>query len=54
MDNLLRKVQQLVFTVDDRIGILRLYKLGNRIQDFRTKHTLKRGRRTMLYYDHKE
>jgi len=40
MDIFLRKIQHTIFSIDDKIGFIKLYKLGNKLQDFRNKYTI--------------
>lgn len=41
MDKILQNIQSFIFSVDSKLpNFSNLYKVGNRIQDFRTKHTM--------------
>lgn len=42
MDNILLSIQNFIFKMDDMIPFeIRLYKLGNKMQDIRSNHTMK-------------
>jgi len=41
MDRFLQNIQSFIFSIDSKLpSFSSLYKIGNRIQDFRTKHTM--------------
>lgn len=41
IDDFVAEFQIMIFSIDNKLPVFNLWKLGNKVQDFRSKYTIK-------------